>query len=155
MSSYELLSGRRQCGSSALAAVRRWQVAWRRCWQRGGGGGRAVAAWRPQLGGGSVAVVAVRRQHGGRQRGSGVGQCSSSAAAGSVAAVSAARGWPRWLHADGGRLGGCGGSLAVLQHQRRQQSRGSCAATARRHGGNEDTGGNSDGGGYYQQSTIN
>jgi hypothetical protein len=100
-------------------------------------------------------VVAVRRLRGGRQHGGGVGQCGGSALAGSVAAVLAARRQGHWQHAGGGRLGGCSGSLAELQHQRRQQSVGSCAAAVRRHGGNEDTGSNSNGGGSTnnQQST--
>jgi hypothetical protein len=77
MSSYELISGWRQCSGRALAAARRWRVAWRRCWQHGGGGGRAVAARRRQRGNGSVAVVAVRGQ---RSSGS-VAAVSASAAA--------------------------------------------------------------------------
>jgi hypothetical protein len=80
LSSYELLSGRRQCGGSALAAARRRRAAWRRCWQRGGGGGRAVAARRRQRGNDSVAVVAVRRQCGGGQQGGGVGSAVALAA---------------------------------------------------------------------------
>ncbi len=117
MSSYKLLSGRRQCSGSTLAAAQRRRVAWWRCWQRSGGGSRAVAAQQWQHGNGSMAVVAVRWQHGGRQRGGGVGQCGSSAAVGSVAAVSAARRQPCWQHTGGGWLGGCGGSLAALQRQ--------------------------------------
>ena len=50
-------------------------------------GGRAVAARRWQRSSGSVAVVAVRRQRGGGQHGGSVGQCGSSAVAGSVTAV--------------------------------------------------------------------
>jgi hypothetical protein len=72
-----------------------------------------VAAWQQQQGDGSVAVVAVRRQRGVGQ-GGGVGQCGGSAAVGSVAAVLAARRQWRWQHAGGGRLGGCGRSLAAL-----------------------------------------
>jgi hypothetical protein len=44
MSSYELLSGRRQCGASAAAAARQRRVAWWRCWQRGGTGSTTAAA---------------------------------------------------------------------------------------------------------------
>jgi hypothetical protein len=106
MSSYELLSGRRQCGGSAAAAARRRRAAWRRCWQHGGGGGKGVAAQRWQGGVGSVAVVAVRRQRGGGQHGGLVGQCSGRVAAGSVEAVLAARRWSLWQHAGGSWLGG-------------------------------------------------
>ncbi len=117
MSSYKLLSVRRQCGSSASAAVRWRRVAWRRCWQQGGGGGRVVAARWWQRGDGSVVGMAVWRQRGGGQRGGGVGQCGSSAVAGSVAAVLAVRRRLRWQQAGGGQLGGCGGSLAALQEE--------------------------------------
>jgi hypothetical protein len=89
LSSFELLSGRQQCGSSALAAARRQRAAWQQCWQQGGGGGRAVAARQQQCGNGSVAVVAVQRQRGRGQRGRGVGSAA--------AAALAARGWqPAW-----------------------------------------------------------
>ncbi len=57
LSSYELLSGWRQCGGSALAA-----------------------AQRRQRGNDSVAVVAVRWQHGGGQRGGGAGSAAALAA---------------------------------------------------------------------------
>jgi hypothetical protein len=155
MSSYELLSGWRQCGGSASAAARRRRVVWRQCWQLGSGGSRAVAARQRQRGNGSVAVVATRLQHGRGQPGGGVGQCGGSVAAGSMAAVLTARRRPCWQHPSGSRLGGCGKSFAALQRQQRQQSGRSCAAAACRHGGNEDTGGNSNGGGTTknQQST--
>jgi hypothetical protein len=112
LSSYELLRGWQQCSGSALAVEWQQWAAWGRCWQRGGGGSRAVAAQQRQHGNGSVAVVAVWRQQGGGQ-GGGVGQCGGSAVEGSVAAVLAS--WQRWhwQHANSGRLGGCGGSLAA------------------------------------------
>jgi hypothetical protein len=91
-----------------VVLAQQWQ-GWRRQQQHGGsgGGGRAVAAWRQQRGGGSVVVVAVNRwQCGSRQHGGGVGQCSGSAAAGNVAAVSAVRWWWRWQHNGYSWLGG-------------------------------------------------
>jgi hypothetical protein len=138
LSSYEVLSGWRQCVSSASAAAQWLQAAWRRCWQRGKGMGRAVAVLQRQRGNDSVAVVAVWRQRVGGHRGGNVG---------SAAALR--------QHDGNGRLGGCGGSLAASQCQLRQQSGGSCAAAARCHGGDKDTGGNSNGGGTTnnQQST--
>ncbi len=74
LSSYKLLSGWQQCGSSASAAAQR-------CWQRGGGGSRAVAARQQQRDDGSKAVVAVRWQRGGGQRGGGVGSAAAAALA--------------------------------------------------------------------------
>ncbi len=106
MSSYKHFSGWRQCGSSGLVAARRQRVVWRRCWQRGSGGGRAVAAQRWQRSNGSVVVVAVRRQCGGEQHGGSVNQCGGSAAAGSVVAVLAVRQRLRWQHAGSGQLDG-------------------------------------------------
>jgi hypothetical protein len=94
-----------------------------------------LAAERWQRGGSSVETAAWQWW-----------QCGGSPAAGSVAAVLAARQWRRWQHAGGGRLGGCGGSLGASQRQWRQQSGRSCAAAVRCHCGNKDTGSDSDGG---------
>jgi hypothetical protein len=112
--------------------------------QHGGGVGSeaVVAAEWWQRSNGSAAMTAWRWW-----------PCGGSAAAGSVAAVSAAL--RPWQHDGLGQLGGCGGSFEASQHQRRQQSGGNCAAAACRRVGNKDTGGNSNGGGTTnnQQST--
>jgi hypothetical protein len=100
------MAERWQSGSGSMAVA---AVGWQRvsAGQHGGsvGSAAAVAAERWQHGGGSVAVVAVQQQRGGGgQRSGGVGSAA--------AASPAARRQGRRKHASGGRLGGCGGSLA-------------------------------------------
>jgi hypothetical protein len=62
LSSYELLSGQRQCDGSALAAVRQRQAGWRRCGQRGGGWQRGSAG-SMMAAAGLAAAVEVWRHH--------------------------------------------------------------------------------------------